>query len=63
VLLAVAIASHDLEDYFRVKKVYAVLKERAPDLALQFAYLDLKGEEATRAADAAGVSGVVIWEE
>ncbi len=63
VLLAVAKASHDLEDYFRVKKVYAELKAKDPDLALQFAYLDLKGEEATRAANVAGVSGVVVWEE
>jgi tetratricopeptide (TPR) repeat protein len=63
VLLAVAKASHDLEDYFRVKKVYAELKARDPELAAQFAYLDLKGEESTRAANAAGVSGVVVWEE
>jgi tetratricopeptide (TPR) repeat protein len=63
VLLAVAKASHDLEDYFRVKTVYAELKAKDPDLALQFAYLDLKGEEATRAANVAGASGVVVWEE
>ncbi len=63
VLLAVAKASHDLEDYFRVRKVFAALKERDPDLAMQFAYLDLKGEEATRAANVAGVGGVVVWEE
>ena len=46
-----------------MKKVYAELKVKDPDLALQFAYLDLKGEEATRAANAAGVNGVVVWEQ
>ncbi len=63
VLLAVAKVCHDLENYFQVRKVYAELKARDPDLALQFAYLDLKGEEATRAAEAGGVAGVVLWEE
>jgi tetratricopeptide (TPR) repeat protein len=63
VLLAVARANHDLENYGTVKELYSRLKESDPDLALQFAYLDLKGEEATRAADAAGVNGVVVWEE
>jgi hypothetical protein len=63
VLLAVAKVNHDLENYYQVKKVYVELEERDPDLAQKFAYLDLKGEEATRAAEANGVKGVVIWEE
>ncbi|MGA2640347.1 MAG: tetratricopeptide repeat protein, partial [Spirochaetia bacterium] len=63
VLLAVAKANHDLENYGTVKKLYAELKARDPDLAQQFAYLGLKGEEATRAAEVGGVSGVVVWEE
>jgi tetratricopeptide (TPR) repeat protein len=63
VLLAVARVNHDLENYFQVKKVYAELKAKDPDLALRFAYLDLKGEEATRAAELSGVNGIVIWEE
>jgi tetratricopeptide (TPR) repeat protein len=62
-LLAVAKANHDLENYGIVKKLYTKLKAKDPDLALQFSYLDLKGEEATRAADVAGVKGVVLWEE
>ena len=62
-LTLVAKASHDLEDYFRAKKVYAELKDRDADLALQFAYLDLKGEEATRSANVTGVEGIVVWEE
>ena len=63
VLLAVAKIDHDLENYGDVKRLYAALKAKDPDLAAQFAYLDLKGEESTRAADAAGVNGVVVWEE
>jgi tetratricopeptide (TPR) repeat protein len=63
VLLAVVKANHDLENYGIVKELYDKLKASDPDLALQFAYLDLKGEEATRAADAAGVNGVVVWEQ
>jgi hypothetical protein len=63
VLLAVAKANHDLENYFQARKVYAELKEKDPDLAMKFAYLDLKGEEATRSAEISGVQGVVVWEE
>jgi tetratricopeptide (TPR) repeat protein len=63
VLLAVARVCHDLENYYEVRKVYAELKARDPDLALRFAYLDMKGEEATRAAEIGGVSEVVLWEE
>jgi tetratricopeptide (TPR) repeat protein len=63
VLLAVARTNHDLENYYQVKKVYSELKARDPDLALRFAYLDMKGEEATRAAEVTGVKGVVVWEE
>ncbi|MGA2611867.1 MAG: tetratricopeptide repeat protein [Spirochaetia bacterium] len=63
VLLAVAKVNHDLENYYQVKKMYTALKSKDPDLAEKFAYLDLKGEEATRAAEIRGVSGVIIWEE
>ena len=63
VILAVAKTYHDLENYYEVKKLYEALKQKDPDLALKFAYLDLKGEEATRAAEANGVSGIVIWQE
>jgi tetratricopeptide (TPR) repeat protein len=63
VLLQVARVNHDLENYDTVKKLYADLKARDPDLAQRFAYLDLKGEDATRAANIAGLIGVVVWEE
>jgi ankyrin repeat protein/tetratricopeptide (TPR) repeat protein len=63
VLLQVARVNHDLENYGAVEKLYAELKARDPDLARRFAYLDLKGEDATRAANVAGVNGAVVWEE
>ena len=63
VLLAVARVNHDLENYYQVRKVYAVLKSKDPELAAKFSYLDLKGEEATRAAEISGVNEVVLWVE
>jgi tetratricopeptide (TPR) repeat protein len=63
VLLAVARVNHALENYGVAKAAYDKLKAAAPDLAQQFAYLDLKGEESTRAADIAGVNDVVVWGE
>lgn len=62
-LLGVARTSHDLENYFQVRKVYAELKKVDPDLARRFSYLDLRGEEASRGANIAGVKGVVLWEQ
>ena len=51
-LLAVAKGNHDLENYFAVKKVYAELKVQGiPTSPCEFAYLDLKGQEETRAAE------------
>lgn len=63
VLLGAARANHELENYGVVKKLYTELKSVSPDLADQFSYLDLKGEEATRAADIMKVKDVVIWDE
>ena len=62
-LLSVARVNHELENYGLVKRSYSRLKSVDPDLAEQFAYLDLKGEEAARAADIGAVKGVVIWDE
>jgi tetratricopeptide (TPR) repeat protein len=62
-LLAVATVNHELENYPLAEKVYAELKKKDPDLALKFAYLKLKGEEATRAAEISGVQGGVTWEQ
>ena len=63
VLLCVARANHSLENYSIAKKAYAQLQTVDPDLAQRFAYLDLRGEEATRAADAGGQQKTVIWQE
>lgn len=62
-LLGIARCHHELQNYGFVKKTYDELKSVDPDLADRFAYLDLKGEEAGRAAAAAGVREVVLWEE
>jgi len=63
VLLAVARASHALENYGETKAAYAKLQTADPALAQQFAYLGLKGDESTRAADIAGINDVVVWGE
>jgi len=62
-LLGTARCNHELENYGLVSKIYKQLKTIAPDLAIRFSYLDLRGEEATRAADAAGIKSIVLWEE
>jgi hypothetical protein len=63
VLLCVARVNHALENYEIAKKAYAKLQEVDPDLAQKFAYLNLRGDEATRAADVSGLRKVVVWEE
>ena len=62
-LLGLARCHHELENYGFVSSTYKQLQEADPNLAGRFAYLDLKGEEATRAADAAGIRETVVWEE
>lgn len=62
-LVGMARTSQDLEDYRTAKRSYEELKKVAPDLAQQFAYLDLRGEEATRAAEISGAKEVIIWAE
>ena len=63
VLLCVARANHALENYSIAKSAYAKLQQVNADLAAQFSYLDLRGDEATRAADASGVRGTVVWSQ
>ncbi len=62
-LLGAARCHHELQNYGLVGHTYNELKSIDPDMASRFAYLDLKGEEAGRAADAAGIREVVLWEE
>ena len=55
--------NHDIENYATARRAYAELKDLDPILASRFAYLDLRGDEASRAADAAQIKSVVLWEE
>jgi len=63
VLLCMARANHEQQNYGAVKKYYQELQKADPDMASQFAYLDLQGAESTRAAEVGQVMGVVVWEE
>ena len=62
-LLGIARASHKLENYFHARKVFAELKKVDPELAQKFSYLELRGDEASRAADLAGTKEFVLWEQ
>src|SRR6056297_1218294 len=62
-LLGSARCHHELENYGFAERDYGRLKLLAPKTARRFAYLDFRGEEASRAADAAGLRGKVVWEE
>ena len=63
VLLALARTNHELENYGLVRELYAQLQERDAALAERFAYLDLRGDEATRAAEVTGLDDLVLWED
>jgi tetratricopeptide (TPR) repeat protein len=63
VLLGIARANHELENYGSVKDAYEKLKKVNAALAAQFSYLDLQGTEATRAANTAGVAQTVFWDD
>jgi hypothetical protein len=63
VLLCIARTNHELENYGEAKVAYNTLKALDPELANRFAYLDLRGEEAARAAEISQAKEVVIWEE
>ncbi len=62
-LLGITRCAHELENYYLSKKTFDEIKELNPDLAEKYAYLDLKGEDATRAADASGIRDTMLWEE
>jgi len=63
VLLCVARAHHELENYGFSEKAYTRLRTIDPALAMKFSYLGLRGEEAARAASAGDIKEVVIWVE
>jgi len=63
VLLGLAKVNHEMENFGSTKAAYTKLKEVNPDLAARFAYLGLKGEEATRAAEASRAKETMVWDE
>lgn len=62
-LLGVARASHGLENYGTSSRYYEQLAEIDPQLAEQFSYLELRGEEAARASDAVQLRERMLWDE
>jgi tetratricopeptide (TPR) repeat protein len=56
VLLSIARAGHELESYGTVRESYEKLTLLDPELAERFAYLELRGEEADRAAEISEVT-------
>jgi tetratricopeptide (TPR) repeat protein len=63
VLLAEAMLNHQLENYGVVRKFYEALKSADPALADRHAYLNLRGEEGARAAEASGTKSLIEWME
>jgi tetratricopeptide (TPR) repeat protein len=63
ILLGLARAAFELEDYDTATKQYGYVKKLDPDLAGKFAYLEQGNADATRAANASAAKGVVVWEE
>jgi tetratricopeptide (TPR) repeat protein len=63
VLLAEAMVNHQLENYGVVRKYYDALKSADPALADRHAYLNLRGEEGSRAAEASGTRNLIEWME
>jgi hypothetical protein len=62
-LLGYARANHELENYGSVRLAYDELRKADPGLAAQLAYLDLRGDEAARAADISQAKEVTLWAE
>jgi tetratricopeptide (TPR) repeat protein len=60
-LLGYARVNHELENYGSVRTAYEELKKVDPGLATQFAYLDLRGDEAARAAEISKAKEVTLW--
>jgi tetratricopeptide (TPR) repeat protein len=61
VLLAVAKVNHKLENYGNARDAYDKLVNIEPELAQQFSYLNLTGEEAVEAAKKVKEKDVVVW--
>jgi tetratricopeptide (TPR) repeat protein len=62
-VLCMARVNHKMENYGTAKTLYAKLKALDPGLASQFAYLDMRGDEAARAADASKAKEAMVWSD
>jgi len=62
-LLNIARINHEMENYGTVKQSYERLVIVAPQLAEEYKYLELRGDEAVRASDSIGTKEVMVWEE
>jgi tetratricopeptide (TPR) repeat protein len=62
-LLCVARVNHKLENYGTAKQLYTRLKVIDPDLASQFSYLEMRGDDAARAADAGKAKEAMVWSD
>jgi tetratricopeptide (TPR) repeat protein len=62
-LLAIARVHHAMENYGIAKRVFNRLKQVDQDLAEQFAFLELRGEEADRASRYGRLKEVLVWDE
>ena len=62
-LLGLTRCSHRLENYGAARENYRKLKILDPVQANRFAYLEMRGEESSRAAKASGAENDIIWEE
>ena len=63
VLLGIARANRELENYGKVREAYEKFKTADAALAARFAYLNLRGSDATKAADFGGVAQLVVWDQ
>jgi tetratricopeptide (TPR) repeat protein len=63
ILICLARVSHDLENYGTADRSFDRVKELNPELAAQFAYLDLRGDDAARAAEIGGLADQAYWVE
>jgi tetratricopeptide (TPR) repeat protein len=64
VLLSIARAHYQLEEYRNARGTYAKLKEVDSRLAEKYAYLEMSStSDEGRAGDMTGIKGSVIWEE
>ncbi len=62
-LICLARVYHAGENYGLVKDLYAKVRELDPALAEQFAYLELREQQSTRAGDVSAAGGPMVWAE